>query len=60
MNEDKKITCKDCGEIFVWALEEQRYYLSKRLSEPKRCPKCRQRRKENLVPDSKQVQRAGR
>ncbi len=48
---DKRITCLDCEATFTFTLGEQRYFLSKGLSEPKRCPQCRLKRKLCLVPD---------
>ncbi len=46
--EDKTISCKDCGEPFVFTAGEQGFYLEKGLlNEPQRCPVCRdQRRRE--------------
>lgn len=42
----KKIVCCDCGETFLFTGGEQKYYEKRKLSEPKRCPVCRQKRKE--------------
>lgn len=50
---DKEIKCIDCGSMFSWTAQEQQYYASKRLSEPKRCPECRRRRRNSIVPNSK-------
>ena len=47
---DKVLTCQDCGQIFTWSAPEQRYYFSKRLSPPKRCVPCRERRKATIIP----------
>ncbi|MFC1947601.1 zinc-ribbon domain containing protein [Chloroflexota bacterium] len=38
--ENKYIVCKECGEEFIFAAGEQRFYLSKNLSDPKRCKQC--------------------
>jgi len=38
---NKQIACVDCGSHFIFSPGEQRYFLSKGLSEPKRCPECR-------------------
>jgi NAD-dependent SIR2 family protein deacetylase len=46
---DKALTCVDCGNQFAFNAGEQRFYLSKGLSTPKRCPDCRQKRKNTLV-----------
>lgn len=52
---DKDIRCKDCGGSFIFTEGEQGYFKSKQLSEPKRCPACRAKRKATLVPDQRQV-----
>ena len=46
---DKRLKCIDCGTCFIFSVGEQRYFLSKSLSEPKRCPQCRLKRKLSLV-----------
>ena len=45
----KTLRCVDCGMDFIFTVGEQRYFLSKGLSVPKRCPQCRLRRKLTLV-----------
>jgi CxxC-x17-CxxC domain-containing protein len=43
---DKTLTCRDCGNEFVWTAGEQEFYQSRGLTnEPGRCPACRQARK---------------
>lgn len=37
--------CKDCGEIFYMQHNEVVFYQDKQLSLPKRCKKCREKRK---------------
>jgi hypothetical protein len=49
----KTIVCCDCKQPFVFNTDEQRYFLSKLLSEPKRCRDCRRRRRESIIPDKK-------
>lgn len=39
-------TCKDCGAEYVITPEEQRHFKAMGYELPKRCPKCRQIRKE--------------
>ena len=46
---DETIKCSDCGEDFTFRIGEQRYFISKSLSPPKRCQKCRAKRKNNIV-----------
>jgi len=46
---DKPLYCLDCGIEFTFTVGEQRYFLSKGLSTPKRCPECRLKRKVSLV-----------
>lgn len=50
--ENKFLLCVDCGAQFLFSTGEQRYFASKGLSIPKRCSRCRQRRRNTLVPDS--------
>jgi hypothetical protein len=45
--EDKTLKCVDCGEAFVFTAGEQDFYASKGFTnEPKRCPNCRQAKKQ--------------
>lgn len=45
--QDKTLTCVDCGTQFTFGANEQEFYASRGLTnEPKRCPSCRQARKE--------------
>jgi len=46
--EDRTLKCIDCGEEFIFATGEQRYFEKRQLVEPKRCPECRQKRKKLL------------
>ncbi|TET42387.1 MAG: hypothetical protein E3J60_02610 [Dehalococcoidia bacterium] len=48
---DKVITCCDCGAEFLFPIGEQVYFQSKRLSTPRRCSPCRQKRRSTIVPD---------
>lgn len=43
---DKDLTCKDCGNTFVFTEGEQAFYKEKGFeNEPQRCPECRKARK---------------
>ena len=43
---DKTLTCRDCGNEFVFTAGEQEFYAQKGFTnEPTRCPSCRQQRK---------------
>lgn len=43
---DKVLTCKECGEEFIFTAGEQEFFAEKNfLNEPQRCQKCRKRRK---------------
>jgi hypothetical protein len=43
---DKKMTCADCNQEFVFSATEQEFYSQKGFTnEPKRCPDCRAARK---------------
>jgi CxxC-x17-CxxC domain-containing protein len=36
------MTCRDCGQEFIWTAGEQQFYASKGLENPpSRCPSCR-------------------
>ncbi|MDG7041501.1 MAG: zinc-ribbon domain-containing protein [Nitrososphaerota archaeon] len=50
--EDRKLVCIDCGQEFEFPIGEQRFFASKNLSTPRRCPSCRKRRRDTLVPDT--------
>jgi len=40
--QDRSLTCRDCGEAFVFSSGEQTFFASKGLTnEPQRCPSCR-------------------
>lgn len=43
--QDKVLTCRDCGEEFVFTAGEQEFYAEKGFSEPTRCGGCRAARK---------------
>jgi hypothetical protein len=43
---DMTINCKDCGRVFVITANEQNYFYELHLAIPKRCPQCRQIRRE--------------
>lgn len=43
---DRPLSCRECGNAFVWSGGEQEFYQQKGLlHEPQRCPDCRQRAK---------------
>jgi len=42
---DRTITCRDCGQPFVFTAGEQAFYQERGFSEPQRCPACRAERK---------------
>ena len=44
--EDKRITCRDCGNEFIFSVSEQEFYKEKGFeNEPVRCKPCRNNRK---------------
>lgn len=52
--EDKTLTCSDCGAEFTFTASEQEFYKERGFdNEPKRCPDCRSKRK-----DERRTQRA--
>ena len=46
--DDRILTCRDCGRDFVFAVGEQKYFLTRGLATPKRCPECRQLRRATI------------
>lgn len=45
--EDKTLECVECGTSFTFTAAEQEFFDNKGFTnEPKRCPSCRQARKE--------------
>jgi CxxC-x17-CxxC domain-containing protein len=43
---DKSLTCRDCGQAFVFTSGEQDFHASKGFeNDPSRCPDCRAARK---------------
>ena len=44
--EDRSITCRDCGQVFIFTAGEQGFYIEKGLrNDPQRCPDCRAARR---------------
>lgn len=41
---NKKITCQDCGKIFIFSEKEQAFYEENGYVPPKRCKSCRNAR----------------
>jgi hypothetical protein len=48
----ERLICCDCGQPFIFSAGERAFFWSKGLSTPKRCPQCRQKRRDTLVPDN--------
>lgn len=43
---DKTLTCRNCGQEFIWTAGEQEFYQSRGLMNPPgRCPTCRAERR---------------
>lgn len=43
---DKTLTCRECGQAFIFSAGEQEFYASRGLlNEPGRCPSCRAARR---------------
>ena len=43
---DQTLTCRDCGNTFVWTADEQKFYAEKGFQNaPVRCPACRAAKK---------------
>ncbi len=47
--QDKQLTCVDCGNQFTFTASEQEFYDKKGFTnEPKRCPDCRMKKKQQM------------
>lgn len=58
MKEDKTLTCCECGNEFVFTASEQEFYEEKGFTnEPRRCPACRQARKQRMGIQNERPQR---
>jgi len=44
--EDRSLTCADCGNEFIFTVDDQEFHASKGYQEPKRCPDCRRARRD--------------
>lgn len=56
MYEDKTLSCKECGQDFVFTAGEQEFYASKGFeNEPTRCPSCRSARKQQMNRGERQM-----
>ena len=46
---DQNLTCRDCGNAFVWTASEQKFYADKGFANaPVRCPACRAAKKAQM------------
>ncbi|NLY74621.1 MAG: zinc-binding protein [Firmicutes bacterium] len=56
MYQDKSLTCKECGQEFVFTANEQEFYAGKGFqNEPGRCPACRAARKQQRTGGPRQM-----
>jgi len=46
MLEDKKLTCKDCKQEFIFTVREQEFFTEKGFSDPIRCLTCRRAKRQ--------------
>lgn len=52
---DMKYTCVDCKEEFIFTEGEQDYFRDRGLAIPKRCDKCRLKRRSGLTRNSVEI-----
>jgi CxxC-x17-CxxC domain-containing protein len=45
VDQDKNLTCSDCGAEFVFSAKDQAYYTERGFVAPKRCKPCREAKK---------------
>jgi uncharacterized membrane protein YsdA (DUF1294 family) len=46
---DQQITCTTCGRRFTWSVGEQEFYRERGLQTPRRCPDCREARRQQTT-----------
>jgi CxxC-x17-CxxC domain-containing protein len=44
---DRTLTCVECGSEFTFTADDQEFHARKGYQEPKRCPSCRQARRQD-------------
>jgi CxxC-x17-CxxC domain-containing protein len=44
---DRTLNCVECGAEFVFTADDQEFHARKGYQEPKRCPNCRQARRQD-------------
>ena len=44
---DRTLTCVECGASFTFTADDQEFQARKGYQEPKRCPSCRQARRQD-------------
>lgn len=43
---DQTLVCQDCGKEFTFSASDQQFFQEKGFQSPKRCPECRQAKKQ--------------
>ena len=50
--QDRTLNCVECAQTFVFSADDQTYHAEKGYAnEPKRCPSCRQKRRDQRSSD---------
>jgi len=50
---DQELTCKDCGNFFIFTEREQQFFAEKGFTPPKRCKACRIKKKASFEAQQK-------
>ena len=45
--EDRNLTCVECNSEFVFSVDDQQFHAERGYQEPKRCPSCRQAKRDS-------------
>lgn len=46
---EETLECRDCGDLFLFTVQEQEYYRDKGLKhKPSRCPTCRKKNRDQI------------
>lgn len=53
--QDRTLQCGECGADFVFQAREQQFYADKGFGDPKRCPDCRRKKKDERRANQKKT-----
>jgi len=55
---DRELGCKECNQVFIFTVGEQKFYLAQAYDEPKRCKACRTKKKRERQKNRKRFKKS--